>query len=444
MKLRKENILIVDDDYDMLELLQRNLKLLNFHTYKASSVSEAIEIMKQSNIDLLITDLQMPGINGLELIKYAQEHFPDVPKLVVTGYPSLDSAVNSVKSGAIDYLVKPFKCEELKKAVEQVLKNNFKSTAKKTKIKPLEKTMNYAGIVGKSTQFLNLIDVIERVKDNRATVLIQGESGTGKELIARAIHYKGNYSSKPFIVVNCGSIPENLLESELFGHVKGAFTGANDNRIGFFQAANGGTIFLDEIGNAPLHVQMRLLRVLQEKEITMVGSSQSQKIQVRIIAATNSNLLEMVNKGLFREDLYYRLNVVDINTAPLRERTDDIISIIDVFLKKYGQEFGNPDITIADDALKLLLRHSWPGNIRELENVIQRLIIMSGKTIYVSDLPDNFKHKLPVSKETSLKSLKEVEIEHIQNVLLATNNNKTKASEILKIDRKTLSLKLKQ
>jgi two-component system response regulator HydG len=441
MKLRKENILIVDDDYDMLELLQRNLKILNFHTYKASSVTEAIEILKQSTIDLLITDLQMPGINGLELIKFAQEHFPNVPKLVVTGYPSLDSAVSSVKSGALDYLVKPFKSEELQKAVEHVLKG--RSTPFKTDLKFIDEVTHYAGMIGKSAQFINLIDVIERVKNNRATVLIQGESGTGKELIARAIHYKGTYASNPFIVVNCGSIPENLLESELFGHVKGAFTGANENRVGFFQAANGGTIFLDEIGNAPLNVQMRLLRVLQEKEITMVGSSQSQKIQVRVIAATNSNLLEMVHKGLFREDLYYRLNVVDITTAPLRERKEDIAAIIAIFLKKYDQEYGKSNSSITDEALKLLLRHSWPGNIRELENVIQRLIIMGESTIDVVSLPDHFKYKLQVL-ETSLKSLKEVELEHIHNVLQATNNNKTKASEILKIDRKTLRLKLKE
>ncbi len=446
MKLRKENVLLVDDDYDMRELLQRNLKALNFHTYKASSVNEAIEILKSNSVDFLITDLQMPGINGLELIKFTQEHFPEIPKLVITGYPSLDSAVNSVKSGAIDYLVKPFKMEELRNAIEQVLQGSRMLKDITTNFSTSSEAIHYGGMVGKSSQFENLIDIIERVKNNRATVLIQGESGTGKELVARAIHYKGTFASNPFIVVNCGSIPENLLESELFGYVKGAFTGADQNRIGFFQAANGGTIFLDEIGNAPMSVQTRLLRVLQEKEITMVGSSQAQKIQLRVVAATNSDLLSMVKKGLFREDLYYRLNVVEITTTPLRQRKNDIPFIVQIFLKKYGQEYGKNDVAISADALELLMRHSWPGNIRELENVIQRLIIMGESVIDVADLPEHFKYKVSDEENSSqpLQSLREIEREYILKVLSATDNNKTKAAEILQIDRKTLRLKLSE
>ncbi len=441
MNLRRENVLIVDDDYDMLELLQRNLKIMQFHAYKASSVKEAIDILNSSSIDLLITDLQMPGINGLELIKYVQDHFPKIPKLVITGYPTLDSAVNSVKSGALDYLAKPFKSDELRNAIDRVFEGNPQPKMNKNANSKSD-VIHYAGMVGVSSHLSGLIDVIERVKDNRATVLIQGESGTGKELVARAIHYKGAFASNPFIVVNCGAIPESLLESELFGYVKGAFTGATETRMGFFQAADGGTIFLDEIGNAPPNVQAKLLRVLQEKEITMVGASQSQKIQLRVIAATNSDLYAMVGKGLFREDLFYRLNVVDIMTTPLRDRKIDISYIIDVFLKKYGQEYGKPDSNLSRDALDLLERHSWPGNIRELENVIQRLIIMSENTIEVADLPEYFKYQIASNKKDYLKSLKEAEREYVQKVLLATNNNKTKAAEILQIDRKTLRLKL--
>ncbi len=444
MKLRKENILIVDDDYDMLELLQRNLKMFDFHVYKASSVIEAIEILKSSTVDLVITDLQMPGINGLELIKFTQEHFPEIPKLVVTGYPSVDSAVTSVKSGALDYLVKPFKSEELKDAIEHVLLGGpVSKKAKKTDAESVEVT-HYGGMVGCSPEFINLIDVIERVKNNRATILIQGESGTGKELVARAIHYEGAFASKPFIVVNCGAIPENLLESELFGYVKGAFTGANETRTGFFQAADGGTIFLDEIGNASMSVQARLLRVLQEKEITMLGSSAVQKINVRVIAATNSDLFVMVGKGLFREDLYYRLNVVDIHTTALRDKKSDIPLLIDIFLKRYGQEYGKPDTVISKDAMLLLFRHSWPGNVRELENVIQRLIIMSDTTINITDLPDYFKYTLGNENYTSYKSLKEIERDYILKVLSENDNNKTKAAKILQIDRKTLRLKLSE
>jgi len=439
-KLRKENILVVDDDYDMLELIQRNLKAMDYLIYKASSVTEATEILKDNTIDLLITDLQMPGINGIELVKFAREHFPDLPKLVITGYPSVDSAVDSVRSGAVDYLVKPFTSEELRVAVQKSL--NFPESRKAShhfKSKP--DIGNYAGMIGSSPEFLRIIDVVERVKNNRATVLIHGESGTGKELIARAIHYNGSFASEPFIAVNCGAIPENLLESTLFGFLKGAFTGANETREGLFQAADGGTIFLDEIGNAPLTVQTRLLRVLQEKEISMIGSTTAKKISVRVIAATNSDLLAMIKNGSFREDLFYRLNVVDIKTPPLRERKEDIIPLVTLFLKKYGAEYGKPGIEIEEDALKLLERHSWPGNIRELENVVQRLIIMCGEHIGVTDLPEYLKYTLP-SGSDELVSLKEAEKSYIRKVLLSVDGNKTKASQILGIDRKTLRQKL--
>lgn len=441
--LKKENILIVDDNYDMLELLQRNLKAQNFHTYKASSVMEAIDILKVVAIDLLITDLQMPGLNGIELIKFAEEHFPEIPKLVITGFPSVDTAVNAVKSGALDYLVKPFTSEELKKAVQNSFEGKIGSKKKSSPTLPDsdKKITNYAGIVGDSEQFENLVDVIERVKNNKATVLIQGESGTGKELIARAIHFKGSFASNPFVAVNCGGIPENLMESELFGYEKGAFTGANESKIGLFQAANGGTIFLDEIGTAPLAVQTRLLRVLQEKEVTRIGSQKAHKIDVRVISATNNDLYEMVQKGNFREDLYYRLNVVSIETKPLRERKNDIRPLIATFIKKYGIEYGKPNCTISDKAIEILLRHSWPGNVRELENIIQRMIIMCDYAIDIVDIPDYLKYQQPTEGET-LKPLKDIEKDHILKVLHAVGDNKTKAAEILQIDRKTLRQKL--
>lgn len=443
MRLKKENILIVDDNYDMLELIQRNLKALNFHTYKASSVTEAIDILKYSSIDLLITDLQMPGINGIELIKYVQEHFPMIPKLVITGFPSVDSAIDAVKSGAVDYLAKPFTNEELKKSVKNLVDSLDKSNLaiEKNGNKTIGESLEYAGIVGQSQEIVHLVDLIERVKNNRATILIQGESGTGKELVARAIHYQGAFASNPFIAVNCGAIPENLLESELFGYVKGAFTGANETRNGFFQAAAGGTIFLDEIGTAPLSVQTRLLRVLQEKEVSMIGSQKTQKIELRIIAATNSDLYEMSQKGLFREDLYYRLNVVNIETPPLRNRKSDIILLINTFLKKYGIEYNKPQISISDEATKVLMRHSWPGNVRELENVIQRMIIMSGAVIDIKDIPEYLKYPMP-SEKNELKSLKDIEKAYILKVLSAVDNNKTRAAEILQIDRKTLRQKI--
>lgn len=444
MALKKENILIVDDNYDMLEVLQRNLKAQNFHTYKASSVIEALEILKYSEIDLLITDLQMPGINGMELVKYAEEHFPTIPKLVITGFPTLDGAIDAVKSGALDYLVKPFTNEELKKAVEKSFQNRKSPKAAKHEKPSANRSDNtvYAGIVGQSKETERLIDIIERVRNNRATILIQGESGTGKELVARAIHYKGSFAGNPFIAVNCGAIPENLLEAELFGYVKGAFTGANETRDGFFQAASGGTIFLDEIGTAPLKVQTSLLRVLQEKEVRRIGAQSTQKLNLRIIAATNSNLMDLVQKGTFRQDLFYRLNVVNIEIPPLRERKKDIPPIAENLLKKYSIEYLKPNIKISEKAMQILVRHSWPGNVRELENIIQRTIIMSGDIITVDDLPRYLKY--PEPKEDSVsRPLKEIEKVYILKVLAAVENNKTKAAEILQIDRKTLRQKLK-
>ncbi|QQX77296.1 MULTISPECIES: sigma-54-dependent transcriptional regulator [Aequorivita] len=437
--LQKENILIVDDDINILELIQRHLQALDYHTYKAVSVKEAVAILRDTDIDLLITDLKMPEVDGFQLIKFVSEHYPNIPKLVVTGYPSVQDALSAIKSGAVDYLVKPFTKDELKNAVIKSL-----STKRKRKSIPEKSHQGkYNEIIGDSEAIKNVTQIIERVKDNKATIFISGESGTGKELVARSIHYNGKFSSAPFIAVNCGGIPENLLESELFGYVKGAFTGANDTREGFFQAANGGTVFLDEIGNASLAVQARLLRVLQEKEVVKVGARKGEKIDVRIIAATNGNLREMIAKETFREDLYYRLTVVEINVPPLRERKEDIPLLADKFLLKYGNEYKDRYITIDTEAKTLLLRYEWPGNIRELENVIQRAVIMCDRSIGVNDLPEVLKYQINFPEE-GLLSLKEMEKKYIQKVLAATNNNQTKAAEILQIDRKTLRGKIKE
>lgn len=440
MAFKKANILIVDDDYDMLELLQRQLQDQNFHCYKAASVVEAINILKFNAVDLLITDLQMPAINGMELIKYVEEHSPKVPKLVITGYPSIDGALNAIKSGALDYLVKPFTSEELKNAVERSLPTAKRALEVSNKFEK-NKPEVYAGIVGDSEKIDELVDIIERVKNNRATVLIQGESGTGKELVARAIHYKGSFAANPFIAVNCGAIPEELLEAELFGYKKGAFTGANENREGFFQAAAGGTIFLDEIGTASSTVQTRLLRVLQEKEVRRIGEQKANKIELRIVAATNTELFKMVKNGRFREDLYYRLNVVNITTPPLRDHKSDIPVLVQNFLKKYGAEYGKPRIEISAKALEVFQRYNWPGNVRELENVIQRAIIMGENRIEIDQLPDYLKYTIQ-DGTTVLKPLQEVEKEYILKVMASVNNNKTQAAEILQIDRKTLRRKL--
>lgn len=434
----KKNILIVDDNYDMLNLLQRHIKILNYNTYKASSVMEALEVLKFNTIDLLITDIQMPEINGIELLKYAEEHFPEVPKIVITGMPTVDNAVNALQSGALGYLVKPFTFEEIAKSIENSLLKT-RSVWNSTTL-PTEQN-SYADIIGQSTHFNHLIDIIKRVKDNNVNILIEGESGTGKELIARAIHYKGTLANMPFIAVNCGGIPESLMESELFGYLKGAFTGAADSKIGLFQAASGGTIFLDEIGNAPMTVQTRLLRVLQQKEITRIGATNPEKINIRIISATNNNLYQMVLDGSFREDLYYRINVVNIKTTPLRERKDDILPLVKNFITKYSTEFNKPEVSMDDKVRQILLRYSWPGNIRELENIIQHMIVMSDDVITLQNVPEHIKYHIPKTLEF-LKSLKEYEKEQIIKVLNAVGNNKTKAAKILEIDRKTLNQKI--
>lgn len=440
MGLNKENILLVDDDVHILELLQRHLQALNYHTYKAISVKEAIEILKDKSIDLLITDLKMPGVDGLELVKYVSEHYPDIPKLVVTGYPSIDGALEAMKSGVMDYLTKPFTKEELKKAVEKSLALKPK---KQKQIQKETTSVAYGELIGNSEAINKVTEVIERVKNNKATVFISGESGTGKELVARSIHYMGQFARAPFIAVNCGAIPENLLEAELFGYTKGAFTGANENRNGFFQAANKGTLFLDEIGNASMATQLRLLRVLQEKEVTRVGSQKTEKVDVRVIAATNIDLKELIEKGKFREDLYYRLTVVQITVPPLRERIEDIKLLTEKFLLKYGVEYKDRLISITPEALSVLERYSWPGNIRELENVLQQAVIMCDKQIEIKDLPEHLKYQINFSENETQLPLREVEKQHILKVLAATNNNKTQAAKILQIDRKTLSEKIK-
>ncbi|MCF8715725.1 sigma-54-dependent Fis family transcriptional regulator [Joostella atrarenae] len=438
MSYQKENILIVDDDIHILELLQRQLNALNFYIFKAVSVKEAVTILKGNTIDLLVTDLQMPEVDGFQLIKYVSEHYPKMPVLVVSGYISAKGSLEMGKSGVVDYLVKPFTKEELKNAIDKSLVNTKLVRKEKIDSKTAPK---YDELIGQSEAFNVIKDIIGRVKDIKATVLVQGESGTGKEVIARAIHYHGKYARAPFIAVNCGAIPENLLEAELFGYEKGAFTGANESRNGFFQAANGGTIFLDEIGNASPKVQNSLLRVLQEKEIIRVGSQKPQEIDVRVIAATNSNLMELVRQEKFREDLYYRLAVVDIKSPPLRDRKSDIPLLVDKFVRKYGLEYKDRYVTISPNVIDLFLRYSWPGNIRELENCIQRAVIMCDKSIELSHVPDTLKYKIDFPEE-ELVTLAEMEKRYIKRVLDSVANNKTKAAEILGIDRKTLRNKL--
>ncbi len=433
------SILVVDDSRDMLELIRRQLQELGLNPFISDTVMDGIDILESSQIDLLITDLNMPEVGGEQLIRYASEHFPKLPILVITGYPSIDSAVNVMKMGALEYLIKPFTFDELEYALNSILSDIIKPH----KTDDDESLDNFQGIIGASPKMQNLFRSIKRTQSNTATILISGESGTGKELIARAVHYSGDYSSSPFVPVNCGAIPDQLLESELFGHLKGSFTGAISDKTGFFQAANGGTLFLDEISNTSLEVQAKLLRAIQEKEVTMLGSTKSQKVKVRIIAATNVNIQDLIAQGKFREDLFYRLNVISIEVPPLRQRDGDILTLVKFFNKKFSQENSKPKLKFERNVLTALKNYAWPGNVRELENFIQRLVIMHDNTITMEEIPDYMKSRPVEIESTTTLTLKEVEKKYILKVLAANDNNKTKAAKILGIDRKTLREKLK-
>ena len=438
----KEHILVVDDSPDTLEVLQRNLESRGYRVFTAPGAVEAIKILESTAMDVVITDLKMPKVDGLSLVRHIQENFKDTEVMMITGYPSIDGAVEAVKTGAEEYLSKPFTDEELFAAVKRVIdKLHQRRAVLKQTSKPL---VSRHGIIGESKAMRKVLTAIEKTASSSATVLITGESGTGKELVARAIHYNSSRASAPFVPINCGGIPESLLESELFGYVKGAFTGATETRAGFFQTAEGGTIFLDEVSETSLSMQVKLLRVLQDKEVIMVGERRPQKVDVRIIAATNKDLQSLVNKGSFREDLYYRLNVITIDVSPLRERDEDILLLVKHFAVKYAKESGKTTPRFSENALQVLKSYYWPGNARELENIIQRLVIMSeGDIIDVPDLPSLMRFSA-LSGIGHHQTLAAVEAEYILSVLASVDKNKTKAAEILGIDRKTLREKLKK
>ena len=433
-------LLAVDDNQNALEIIKRNLNNVGYNVLTCASVQAAVEILNNQKIDLVITDLKMPKHSGLDLVRYISENHDNIGIIMVTGYPSIDGAVEAVKTGVEEFLAKPFTDKELISAVEKVLEKIKLRTKSKSIVNPKE---TY-GIIGNTKNMQNVYRLISKAANMNANVMISGESGTGKELVARAIHYSSSRSSAPFVPVNCTAIPESLLESELFGHVKGAFTGAKTSRAGFFQMADGGTIFLDEIGDASQSLQAKLLRVIQNKEIIKVGSSQVIKVDTRIVAASHKDLQTLAEKGHFREDLYYRINVIDIPIPPLRKRIEDVPLLIQFFASNFCKEIGRNPITFSDRALKAFTKYSWPGNVRELENLIHKLaIIIDGDIVDITDLPDSMRFE--INSETGLnRTLAQVEAEHITNVLANVGGNKTQASKILKIDRKTLREKLKK
>jgi len=439
--VKSAQILVVDDAPLTLEIIKRNLNAVGHNVFTALNVEDALRLLETESVDLLITDLKMPRASGLDLVRYVRENLHDTEVMMITGYATIEGAVEAVKAGAEEYLTKPFTDEELLNAVQRALK--ILSARRAAESAPPEVGgLRALGLIGKSPAMLPVYRAIAKAAATSATVLISGESGTGKELIARAIHYTSRRSSAPFIAVNCAGIPETLLESELFGHVKGAFTGAHETRAGFFIAADGGALFFDEIGEMPLAIQAKLLRVLQDREVTMVGATKSRAVDVRIIAAANRNLAASVQLGQFRKDLFFRLDVIPIIVPPLRERGEDCLMLAHHFLEKYSALNNRKPLKLTDGVIRALQEYNWPGNVRELENLIQRLVIMTdGNTLRISDLPVAMRFSIH-RKGGAVRTLNEVVNDHIRTVLESVGGNKSRAAAILGIDRSTLRARL--
>lgn len=436
-----ERVLVVDDIADAVELMRRYLAAAGFQVHTATSVADAIRVAEHAAPDLVVTDLRMPGGGGLELVRHVREHMPDTEVMLVTGYGTIEGAVEALQMGASHYIVKPYTEEELLAAVRQTLGKLRRSRTAQPGSGPAPAAAGR--LIGESPAMQALAGEIARAAASSATVLITGESGTGKELVARSIHDQSARRRAPFIPVNCGALAESLLESELFGHVRGAFTGADRTRPGVFQSAEGGTIFLDEISATPPSTQLRLLRVLQEREVAMVGSSTPRKVDVRVIAATNQDLAGLVARGTFREDLFYRVNVVTIDVPPLRERDDDVLRLARHFAATFAVEQDRPPLRFSDPVLRRLLAYAWPGNVRELQNLVQRLTVMKdGETATLPDLPQAMRTARPATPRD--RTLDDIEAEHIRTVLAGTGGNKARAARILGIDRKTLYAKIRR
>ncbi len=440
-KKTKADILVVDDNKITCEVIQRNLTSSGYRVFIAHSVTDAAAVLSHRHIDLLITDYKMPALTGLDMIKYAREHYQDLSIIMLTGYGSIKGAVSAVKQGADEYLTKPFTDKELMDTVGKCIKKYKERNIDPALLYP--DTWHRFGLIGQSGKMKALFSMIQKACENDATVLIHGESGTGKELVARAIHYNHKTrSGYPFIPFNCPGVPPALFESELFGHVRGSFTGATQDTRGFFAAAENGSLFLDEISELPFELQGKLLRVLQEKEFTRVGETRHKKMDVRIIAATNQKLEDLVEKGLFRQDLFFRINVINIEIPPLRDRDNDMLLLAKYFIVKFAKQLGKKEPVLAENAIAALQNYAWPGNVRELENLIHRSLIMNEKEfLHSAVFPNAMKNTICRKKDVSL-SLDEMTRKYVRDVVAHTGGNKAQALKILKIDRKTLLKKL--
>jgi DNA-binding NtrC family response regulator len=449
-----KRILVVDDETKMLRVLELQLQAAGYEVAKTESAEQALRLMDAPSENgrpfaLAITDLRLPGIDGLELLKRVQSKAPGMPVIVMTAFGTVETAVAAMKAGASDYLLKPFSLEDMMITIEKVLELHALRDENKQLKAELGRRYDFEHIIGRSPRMQEVFEAARRVAPTNATVLLGGESGTGKGMLARAIHQSSPRRDGPFIKIACSAIPENLMESELFGYEKGAFTGASQSHRGKFEQADGGTVFLDEIGDVPLPVQVKLLRVLQEREFERLGGTKTIQVSVRIVAATNGDLRAALEQGTFREDLYYRLNVVPIDLPPLRERREDIPYLVDHFFQKFSADTGNRVKTISPGALDKLSSYHWPGNVRELENIIQRAMVMAdSETIVPDDIRlDHAVSSLPPGSIPFLPdgmSLDTYEQELIREALRRASNNKSQAARLLGLTRNALRYRLSQ
>jgi DNA-binding NtrC family response regulator len=447
--MREKNILVIDDDKIILDSLCEFLSLEGFQTSGAETLKGALAKLEQEHYSLVITDVNLPDGDGLELLDIIRENHPQTVALVITGYGTIESAVKAIKQGAYDYLTKPIIDDDLRLAVERAIKQQSLMSENESLRLQLEQKYRLENIISHNYKMAKIFDLVEAVADTKTTILMAGPSGTGKSMLARAIHHRSSRRNKPFIEVSCGALPETLLESELFGHVKGSFTGAVNNKEGKFLAADSGTIFLDEVANSSAALQAKLLRVLEDRQFDPVGSNKTQTVDTRIILASNRNLDEEVKQGRFREDLYYRINVVIIDLPPLCERVGDVRLLAEHFLRVYSAQHNRNKLGITDKAMEYLERYTWPGNVRELENVIERAALLSkNKFIGPEDLPNPIKQEQNQQQETyKLMSLKGAlagpEKNIIRQALEANHWNRQATARALGINRTTLFKKMK-
>jgi two-component system response regulator AtoC len=442
-------ILLVEDEAPSREALTLLLRGAGYNVTGTGSGQEAFGLLAAESFDIVISDLFLPDLNGIDILKQVKSLSPAIEVILITGYASAETAVKAMKEGAFDYITKPLILDELRIIIDKALEKRRLLSENVYLKKQLRDKFEFANIIGTSPAMQKVFNRMKRIIKTDSTVLIMGESGTGKEIVAKALHFNGHRRDKPFIAVHCGAIPENLLESELFGHMKGAFTGAIKDKIGKFEAADQGTIFLDEISTMPMHLQTKLLRVLQEQEVERVGSNRPIKLDVRIISATNQILEEEVKAGNFRDDLYYRLNVIPLNLPPLRERVEDILPLIKFFLRKDCTEMKRPLMSLTKEALEALEIYHWPGNVRELENIVERTVALTeGDQITLDDLPTAIRMAAStrvLERGIDLaKTINEIERKMIAEALLLSNGVKARAAVMLNLNRTTLVEKMRR